>query len=66
MTNRDWLNTLTDDELAEWFCDALIDKDLSKRCGETIRSGLHSIMLSYNDSLGGMKQWLKEKSEFQL
>ncbi len=32
MTNREWLDSLSNDELAEWLCDAKLDARLTNMC----------------------------------
>ena len=61
MTNREWLNSLTNDELAEWLCDAKLDVRLTSMCGTPIYTGVGTIKLSYTDSLLGLKKWLEEE-----
>lgn len=61
MTNREWLNSLSDDELAEWLCDCLYDERLSKICGTPINTGVNTVKLSFMHSLLGMKKWIKEE-----
>ena len=60
MTNREWVNNMTDDEFADFCCN---EDNVDFRTGEYI--GLHphlrTIKMSYTSSEGGLKQWLKRE-----
>ena len=63
MTNREWLNSLTNDEFANWLCDAMYDEDLSRKLGTDVYIGISQIKFAYTDSRLGLKQWLGERKE---
>lgn len=49
MTNREWLNSLSDEELALWLCD-----DLNGR-------GLSQVKFRSTKSVDGLANWMKEE-----
>ena len=57
MTNREWLRSLTDDELAEIFC----DNDLGNICNICVyrndRKGCKNVMCCED----GVSEWLKQE-----
>ena len=61
MTNREWLNSLNDEELAQWMC---CDEYyvVIKGKNETSRNGLG---WTYSNTVGGMAKWLKEKRQMK-
>lgn len=61
MTNREWLNGLTNDEFADWLCDAMYNEELSRELGTDIYTGISQIKFAYTDSRLGLKQWLGER-----
>jgi len=61
MTNREWLNCLSNDELAEWLCDSKLDVRLTNMCNTNIFTGVGTIKMSYTDSLLGLKKWLGDE-----
>ena len=58
MTNREWLMTLSDRDLALW----LIQDTAIVINGKLIPT-LHNIARQYLSSLCGVQEWLKEKRE---
>lgn len=58
MTNREWLNTLPDEDFASWCCNP--DNFVA---GEFIEPSpkLDTIKFSYNSSYEGLKLWLGEE-----
>lgn len=59
MTNREWLESLSNEELAEWLCDNLYLKTIE---GIPIYSGINAVKSSYIHSQLGVLDWLgKEK-----
>lgn len=55
MTNKEWLMSLTDRELAEWLCDCYIIRD---REGEYDYTGLRAVKFNNLDSVKGLTEWL--------
>lgn len=58
-TNRDWLNSLNNKELADWLHDNyLVYARLSE--GDIIKTtiGIESLKKNFNNSLEGIKMWL--------
>lgn len=51
MTNREWLNSLSDEDLALWLCDCLNG------------TGLSYIKLRYSISTVGLAEWMEEKHD---
>lgn len=49
MTNREWLNSLTDEELALWLCDELNGR------------GLSQVKFRSTKSTEGLADWMKEE-----
>lgn len=62
MTNREWLESLSDEDFALWLCDGY-PESLEQSNGKTItlNTGAHIIGRGYTDSLGGLRGWLKEE-----
>ena len=58
MTNREWLDNLSDYDLAHWLCDCFYDGELSIKCGYPIYAGVSTIKSAYNNSLLGLQKWL--------
>ena len=61
MTNREWLNSLSDKDLAHWLCNSLYDENLSQIFGTPTYIGVDTVKLSYSHSLLGLKKWLAEE-----
>lgn len=63
MTNREWVNNMTDEEFADWCCnEEIVDWSTGRNCGITPK--LRTIKMSYTSSEGGLRIWLKqERSE---
>lgn len=60
MTNREWLNSLTDEEFADWCCGQdVIDGRTFKPIG--VYPKLNGIKFRHLDSLIGLREWLKEE-----
>ena len=57
MTNREWLESLNDTQLAAWFCDEL---EIGEMYGMTIYTGVNTEKKKYNSSYKGILQWLNE------
>lgn len=64
MTNKEWLNSLSSEDFAEWCCglDA-IDYNTGKPIG--IYPHLETIKRSYTSSQGGLEEWLDEKTLYR-
>ena len=60
MTNREWLESLTDEEFADW---ATHDDQWDVENNRPIGLSPHrkTIVESYSDSYGGILSWLKEE-----
>ena len=62
MTNREWLNSLSDDDFAIWCIEAEeFNSEATKFKQPTPR--LHQIRFSYTSSLYGLKEWLKQERQ---
>ena len=60
MTNREWLNTLSDEDFAKWCIEA--DKwDVNTGIFEHPFPRLESIKFSNISSIDGLLKWLKEE-----
>ena len=55
MTNREWLMSFTDEQLAEWLCDRLIVRDREDGFRYT---GLSAVKFNNLDSVKGLTEWL--------
>lgn len=65
MTNREWLQTLTDDELVEWLvCDEEYDRKAMKPKEPTPR--LSTIKYASISVTASLKEWLKEERKCPL
>lgn len=62
MTNREWLNSLTDEEFASWVCDEEAF-DFNKNVFAHPSPKWNRLMYQYNDSKGGLLMWLKQERE---
>ena len=62
MTNREWLNSLTDEEFASWVCDEEV-YDLANNVYAHPAPKWNRLMYQYNDSKGGLLMWLKQERE---
>jgi hypothetical protein len=58
MTNREWINSLSDEELSAWLCDNLYLRTIE---GITIYSGISSLKSMYTHSELGIIEWLKKE-----
>lgn len=60
MTNRQWIESLTDDEFADWCCnEEIVNWSTGQSVGITPK--LKTIKASYSSSFGGLKEWLKQE-----
>lgn len=60
MTNRQWLETLTDEELADWATgEDCYDINLNKYIG--LYPHRKNVEYQYTSSYGGILLWLKQK-----
>lgn len=55
MNNREWLNSLTNEELANWLCDNLYNSI------ENRYYGVSQIKFAYSDSILGLQEWLRQE-----
>ena len=60
MTNRDWLNSFTDEEFASWVCDEEVC-DFENNVYIQPSPKLNTLIFRYNDSKGGLLIWLKQE-----
>ena len=60
MTNKEWLNSLTDEEFASWVCDEEVF-DFNNNVYTQPSPKWRSLMYQYNDSKGGLIMWLKQE-----
>lgn len=58
MTNREWLESLNDTQLAAWFCDQL---EIGEMYGMKIYTGINTEKMKYNASYDGILQWLNKE-----
>ena len=58
MTNREWLMSFTDEQLAEWLCDRFIVRDIEDGFRYT---GLSAAKFNNLDSVKGLIEWLREE-----
>lgn len=61
MTNKEWLMSLTDRELAEWLCDCYIIRD---REGEYDYTGLRAVKVG--DAVKNVTEWLGRETKGEL
>lgn len=68
MTNREWLESLSDEELAAWMCNNYI-RNVNTATGtfETITitdlpTGIDNLKMSFSHSQLGLTKWLGEES----
>lgn len=62
MTNREWLNSLNDEEFASWVCDEEV-YDLRNNVYAHPAPKWNRLMYQYTDSKGGLLLWLKKERE---
>lgn len=62
MTNKDWLNSLTDEEFASWVCDEEI-YDFENNVYEQPSPKWDSLRGRYTSSKGGLLIWLKQERQ---
>jgi hypothetical protein len=60
-TNREFLNSLSNEAFADWIFNRLEIVDESGRYPITRMDGLHYVTLSYIDPYLGFKRWLEEE-----
>ena len=60
MTNREWLNSLSDDDFAVWCIEAEVFNYKTAKC-EPPTPRLDNIRFLYTSSLYGLKEWLKQE-----
>ena len=60
MTNREWLNSLTDDELVEWLTNEH-SLDWNTMKPRKVSPTLNEIMFTATSSSWAIQQWLKEE-----
>lgn len=64
MTNREWLNSLSNKELAEWLCDCYqteIETNLPGNPKFPIFLGISQLKSQYTCSFYGIKEWLEQE-----
>lgn len=64
MTNREWLQSLTDDEFAEWLFDDsgyIWDYEKNEMKPRKWVPTFRSLCREYRSSYHGVKDWLKEE-----
>ena len=65
MTNRQWLNTLTNEELAHWILDKesslCADKKSGKMYYDNLSPRLREVYAFYNDAVLRLIEWLDEE-----
>ena len=59
MTNREWLNSLSDDDFAVWCIEGEDFNYFTFRC-EQPTPRLYTIKVSNTSSISGLKKWLKQ------
>lgn len=65
MTNREWLETLSDEDFADWCCGGdAIDFKTGRPIG--INPHLYNIKYSYADAILGLINWLKAEKIFTI
>lgn len=68
MTNREWMQSLTDEELANFLTDGLYVRDI--RIGldgfNMFAMSVHIIAHRYNSSRLGIEEWFKQNQEFEV
>ena len=62
MTNREWLNSLTDEEFASWACDEE-EFDFKNNVYAQPSPKRRRLEFKYNDAKGGLLMWLKQERE---
>lgn len=77
MTNREWIQSLTNEELAKWLCETqsqLIGwKETTLATGDRMQLAeydrlyprLHELTSRYSDSTLGLAQWLGEERKHE-
>lgn len=60
MTNREWLNSLSDDDFAVWCLEGDVFNYETTKC-EPPTPRLYTIRISNTSSLYGLKEWLKQE-----
>ena len=63
MTNREWLNSLSDDDFAVWCIEGEEFNFQTTKC-EQPTPRLYTIRVSYTSSLYGLKEWLKQERTY--
>ena len=68
MTNREWMQSLTDEELANFLTDGLPVKDNRFRLAGygMFLSSINTISSRYTSSHLGIEEWLKQEQEFEV
>ena len=59
-TNRDYLNSLSNEDFAKWLFDRLEIEDNSGRYPLVRLDGIHYITISYIDPCMGFVKWLEQ------
>lgn len=66
MTNREWLNALTDKQLAAFLTDGLLCKYDMDDSDFTILASLRRVLFRSTCSEDALIQWLSEEQEFEV
>lgn len=65
MTNRQWVNNMTDEEFANWCCNRDVYDYSARKC-VGIYPHLQTVKDAYTSSEGGLKIWLKQERSEQI
>lgn len=68
MTNREWMQSLTDEELANFLTDGLPVKDIRFKLDGygMFLSSINTTSSRYTSSHLGIEEWLKQEQEFEV
>lgn len=68
MTNREWMQSLTDEELANFLTQGLPLKDIRIIIEgyDMFVASIHAVSYRYISSHLGIEEWLKQEQEFEV
>lgn len=64
-TNREWLETLTDRQLAEFFTHGIMVRNLNYHT-DAFRVSVHDVARQYTSSVLGLELWLSSTIQYEL
>lgn len=65
MTNRQWLESLTDKQLAEFLTFGLLVRSVQYAC-EPFTISISQIAMRYTASIKGIETWLSESQDYEI